>query len=259
MAYSFKGSINFGFVYIPITLSSTVKSNDIGFNMIDKKTMSRVKYIKTCVDCADRIVKQEDIVKGYEYEDGKYVIFNDDDFEKLKSEKDKNITIEKFVDIKDIDPLYFDKPYYITPVGGEKAYKVLMTAMEQEGKAAIAKTVLGTKDTLIAIRAKEGELLLNTLFFEEDIQNSPTKDLTDEISDKELNLAKLLIENMYGEFNPKEYRDEYREKIQKAIEEKISGKEIVATKENTHSEAASLMEALELSLKSTDKKKGKKK
>lgn len=131
MAYSYKGSISFGLVYIPITLHNTIKDNSIGFNMIDKKTMSRVKYKKTCSACDGREVKQEDIVKGYEYEEGKYVIFEDKDFEKIKSKKDKNITIEKFVDVSDVDPLYFDKPYYVVPTGAEKAYSVLLTAMEE--------------------------------------------------------------------------------------------------------------------------------
>lgn len=101
MAYSYKGSISFGLVYIPVTLHKSIKSNDIGFNMIDKKTNSRVQYKKTCADCGGREVCQEDIVKGFEYEDGKYVIFEDKDFEKLKSKKDKNITIEKFVELSE--------------------------------------------------------------------------------------------------------------------------------------------------------------
>ena len=140
MAYSYKGSISFGLVYIPVTLHSTIKNNDIGFNMIDKKTMSRVKYKKTCADCDGREVRQEDIVKGYEYEEGKYVLFDEKDFEKLKSKKDKNITIEQFVNLAEIDPLYFDKPYYVAPTGAEKAFAVLLSAMEEEGKAAVAKT-----------------------------------------------------------------------------------------------------------------------
>lgn len=253
MAYSFKGSISFGFVYIPITLHKTVKNNDIGFNMLDKKTMSRVKYIKSCVDCGDRVVKQEDIVKGYEYEDGKYVVFDDSDFEKIKSEKDKNITIEKFVDIKTIDPLYFDKPYYVVPTGAEKAYLVLLEAMQKEGKAAIAKAVLGTKETLLAIRAKNGEMLLNTLFFYEEVQSNPTKKIDEKPSDKEIELAKILIDNMSGKFDPKEYKDEYREKVQKAIEDKIAGKEISTPKKEKMANVASLMEALQLSLNSNKK------
>lgn len=249
MAYSYKGSLSFGFVYIPITLHNTVKNNDIGFNMIDKQTKSRVKYIKTCVDCEDRIIKQEDIVKGYEYEDGKYVLFTDEDFEKIKSQKDKNITIEKFVNLNEIDPLYFDKPYYVAPTGAEKAFKVLLTAMEQENKAAIAKAVLGTKEALLCIRAKDSQMLLNTLFFEEEVQKNPAKEIKETVSEKEMKLALSLLDNMSGEFSPSDYKDEYRAKVQRAIEEKIAGKEISVPHERMAKNVTSLMEALEMSLK----------
>lgn len=231
MAYSYKGSLSFGLVYIPITLHNSIKQNDIGFNMIDKKTMSRVKYKKTCADCDGREVKQEDIVKGFEYEDGKYVIFEDSDFEKIKSKKDKNITIEKFVDLNQVDPLYFDKPYYVVPTGAEKAFTVLLKAMEEEKKAAIAKTVLGTKETLILIRAKDGQMLLSTLFFEEEVTKNPAKKIKAQGSEQELKMAKAIIEGMTGDFNPEEYKDEYRAKIQEVIERKIAGKEIIAPKE----------------------------
>lgn len=175
MAYSYKGSISFGLVYIPVTLHSAIKHTDVGFNLIDKKTMSRVRYKKTCEACGDREVKQEDIVKGYEYEKGKYVIFDEKDLEKIKTEKDKNITIEKFVSLSEIDPVYYDKPYYVVPTGAEKAFAVLVAAMEEENKAAIAKTVLGTKETVIMIRSKDGQMVLNTLFFDEEITKNPAK------------------------------------------------------------------------------------
>lgn len=248
MAYSYKGSISFGLVYIPIELHNTVNNNDISFNQIDKKTMSRVKYVKTCVDCKDRVVKQEDIVKGYEYEKDKYVIFDEADFEKLKTEKDKNITIEQFVDIKEIDPLYFDKPYYVSPTGGNTAFALLIKAMEEENKAGIAKAVLGNKETLIAIRAKDGELLLNTLFFEEEVKKNPSDKINGEVKEAELKMAKSIIEAMTAPFEPEKYHDEYRKRLEEAIEQKIAGKEIVATKEQASNNAASLMEALQASL-----------
>ena len=254
MAYSYKGSISFGLVYIPVTLHSTIKDNDIGFNMIDKKTMSRVKYKKTCADCEGREVKQDDIVKGFEYEDGKYVIFEDKDFEKLKSKKDKNITIEKFVNLSEVDPLYFDKPYYVVPTGAEKAFAVLLTAMEEEGKAAIAKTVLGTKETLIVIRAQDGQMLLNTLFFEEEVTKNPAK-VTEKGNAAELKMAKAIIEGMSGKFVPSEYKDEYRQRVQEAIERKIAGKEIIAPKEKGIGTVANLMDALTKSLELTQKPK----
>ena len=255
MAYSYKGSISFGLVYIPVTLYSAVKDNSIGFNMIDKKTMSRVKYKKTCADCDGREVRQEDIVKGFEYEDGKYVVFDDKDFDKLKSKKDKNITIEKFVKLSEVDPIYFDKPYYVVPTGAEKAFAVLLAAMEQEGKAAVAKTVLGTKETLILIRAKGGQMLLNTLFFEEEITANPAKEVKEQCSEVELKMAKALIEGMSGKFNPSDYKDEYRSKVQEAIERKIAGKGIVSPKESGSGKMIDLMEALTKSLELAQKPK----
>lgn len=204
MAYSYKGSISFGLVYIPVKLHSSVKSNDIGFNMLDKKTMSRVRYKKTCEACEGREVKQSDIIKGYEYEDGKYVVFETSDFEKLKTKRDKNITIERFVDLSEVDPLYFDKPYYVEVTGADRAYAVLVTAMQEEGKAAIAKTVLGTKETLILIRAKDGRMLLNTLYFQEEITNNPAKAVSVKASSAELSMVKQLIDSMSGEFNPEQ-------------------------------------------------------
>ena len=243
MAYSYKGSISFGLVYIPVTLHSAVKDNSIGFNMIDKKTMSRVKYKKTCADCDGREVKQEDIVKGFEYEDGKYVIFENNDFDKLKSKKDKNITIEKFVNLSEVDPIYFDK------------FAVLLAAMEQEERAAVAKTVLGTKETLILIRARGGQMLLNTLFFEEEITSNPAKEVKERGSEAELKMAKALIEGMSGKFDPSDYKDEYRRKVQEAIERKISGKEIVSPKESGSDKMIDLMEALTKSLELAQKPK----
>ncbi len=250
MAYSFKGAIAFGLIYIPVTLHLVIKNNDISFNLLDKNTNSRILYKKTCVDCNDKTVQKEDIVKGYQYEDNKYVIFTDEDFEKIKSKKDKTISIENFVDINEIDPIYFDKAYYVAPTGAEKAYNLLLKAMEDEGKVGIARTVIGSKETLIAIRVRKGEMLLNTLFFNEEVQKNPVKEISAEINEKELNMAKMLIQNMSEPFDIKNYRDNYRQKVMDAIEQKIAGKEIVAIKETEiNTNVLNLMEALEMSLK----------
>lgn len=251
MAYSYKGSISFGLVYIPVKLHSSVKSNDIGFNMLDKKTMSRVRYKKTCDACEGREVKQADIVKGYEYEDGKYVVFDSDDFERLKTKRDKNINIEKFVELSEVDPLYFDKPYYVEATGADRAFAVLVSAMQEEGKAAVAKTVLGTKETLILIRAKDGRMLLNTLYFQDEITSNPAKVVSVDASSAELSMVKQLISSMSGEFNPEDYRDEYRERVRAAIEQKIAGKELTSPRESSEATVGSLMDALKASLELT--------
>ena len=258
MAYSYKGAIAFGLVYIPITLTASVKTHDIGFNMLEKKTKSRVKYKKTCVDCNDKEIKNEDIVKGYQYEKDKYVIFTDSDFEKLKTTKDKNITIEQFVALDEIDPVYYDKAYYVKPVGADKAYHVLLKAMEAEKKAGIAKTVLGTKETLILLRARGGKMLVNTLYFHSEIQSAPSAGSA-KVAKQELDLAKNLIGQMSGKFEPEKYKDEYNIKLQKAIKRKIAGNEIVETKEEKEPvKIINLMDALRKSIASSGGEKVKK-
>lgn len=256
MAYSYKGAIAFGLVYIPINLILSVRENDIGFNMLEKKTKSRVKYKKTCVDCNNKEVKSEDIVRGYQYEKDKYVIFTDEDFEKLKTSKDKNITIEQFVNLEEIDPIYFDKSYYAKPIGSSKAFNVLLKAMESEKKAGIAKTVLGTKETLLVLRVRDNKMLVNTLYFYNEIQPSPEIEKS-KITKQELDLAKNLINQMSKPFEPIKYKDEYYNKLQKAIKRKISGNEIVETKDEKEPvKIVNLMEALKKSI-STNETRGK--
>lgn len=253
MAHSYKSSISFGLVYIPVTLHLCVRSNDVSFNFIDKNTMSRIRYKKTCLDCQGREVNPEDIVKGYEYEDDNYVIIEDTDFEKIKSKRDKTIAIEKFVKLSDVDPIYYDKTYYVAPSGAEQAYSLLMGAMETKGMAGVAKSVLGTKDTLIVVRVKNGRMLLSTLFFSDEIQESPAKDIKPVTSGKELELAQSLIENMSDEFEPSLYKDEYREKLIALIDSKIHGKAFSLPKEKDEQRVGSLMDAIIKSIESARK------
>ena len=259
MAYSYKGAISFGLVYIPITLSLCIKENDIGFNMIDKKTMSRIKYKKTCVDCNEKEVKNENIVKGYQYEKDKYVIFDDKDFEKIKSPKDKNIAIEQFVDLSDVDPVYFNKSYYVSPTGADKAFLLLLGAMEKQKKAGLAKTVLGTKETLVLIHAENGNMILNTLFFYDEVQAAPAYKKA-VVTKQELELAKTLIGQMSGKFEPEKYKDEYAEKVRRAIKSKISGNKIIVSKdEPAPAKVINIMEALQKSLQQNKKPRAKSK
>lgn len=207
------------------------------------------------MDCKDKEIGNQDIVKGYEYEEGKYVIFSEEDFEKIKSPKDKTIQIEQFIQVEEIDPIYYDKSYYVVPTGGEKAFVLLLKAMEQENKAGLAKTVLGTKETLILLRVRNGQMILNTLFFEAQIKKNPCKDLEEKLQKQEVEMAKLLITQMSASFQPKKYKDEYREKLERAIEKKIQGEEIVSSKEASEPTVSDLMEALQASLESIPKSK----
>ncbi len=244
----FKGAIRFGFVYIPITLSRSVKPHDIGFNLLDKKTMSRIQYKKTCVDCQNKEVKNEDIVKGYQYDKDKYVLFSEKDFEKIKSEQDKEIVIQQFVDMKEIDPLYFEKSYYAVPSGAERAFQVLLQALEKQQKAGLAKTVLGNKETLLLLHVRKGCMIVTTLYFQSEIQKKPEIKKV-KVDKKEVELAIYLIEQMSGPFAMEKYKDEYHEKVKKAIKRKIAGQEIIETKEKKEPIATiNLLEALQKSL-----------
>ncbi len=248
MAYSYKGSISFGLVYIPITLHAAIMDNSISFKLLEKKTKSRVKYKKTCVDCAEKEIRNEDIIKGFEYEEGKFVLFDEEDFEKIKTPKDKSITIEQFVYLNEIDPIYYDKAYYVVPTGGEKAFQLLLEAMAEEQKAGIAKTILGNKETLILLRSKDGQMLLNTLFFSSQIKKNPCKDIQEEVKASELKLAKSLISQMSAPLEIESYQDEYKKRLEHAIQEKIQGKEIISASHEAEPKITDLMDALKASL-----------
>ena len=198
MAQSYKTAIEFGLVYIPISLHACVKSHDIGFNMLYKKTKQRIKYRKTCEDCPANI-SNDDIVKGYEYQPGKYVTLSDEELEKIKSPKDKSIAIVEFVRQSEIDPIFYDRAFYAAPKGADKAFLLLLKALEEEKMVAIAKTVLGTKEQLVCLRAENGKMILSTLHFSDEIQEAPALK-SSQLSKTELDLAKNLIKNMASHF-----------------------------------------------------------
>jgi DNA end-binding protein Ku len=250
-----KTSISFGLVYIPVKLQNIIKNNDIGFNLLHRKHKSRISYRKTCPEC-DEDVPQKDIVKGFEYEEGKYVIFEDSDFERIKSKKDKTVTIEKFIDIEEIDPIYYDKAYYVQPAAGaERAFALLLKTLEDEGKVGIAKTVLGTKDCLVSLRSRRGDMVLSTMHFYEEVQQNQFNNAERKVDEKELELAKTIVKNMSGKFDITQYKDEYREKLRGAIEQKINGKEIVTPKDKEgYKNVINLMDALQQSLSMSEKK-----
>ncbi len=247
MAVSHRGAISFGMVYIPVGLYAATQDNDIHFNQLCKEDGSRVKYKKVCASCGKE-VGAGDIVKGFEYEQGKFVTMTDDDFEKAKSEKDKTIHILHFTDLPNIRPIYFDKTYHAIPEqGGDKAFELLRRAMKDENKIAVAKTVMGTKEKLLALIPTDDGILIETLLFADEIKDAPKEVSHPEVNDAELQMAKTLIGAMVKNFEPEQYKDEYREKLWEIINAKIQGKEVVAPQESIVS-VIDLMEALKQSL-----------
>lgn len=248
MAVSHKGAISFGLVYIPVALYTATQDNDIHFNQLHKDDNSRIRYKKTCSHCGKEVTSN-DIIKGFEYDKDKYVVVTADDLEKIKTEKDKTIQILHFADLDTINPIYFEKSYHTVPeAGGEKAFELLRTAMKDENKVAIAKTVMGNKETLLAIIPAQDNLLISTMFFEDDIKELPKSFTKPELNEGELAMAKMLIQSMEKSFEPALYKDEYQERLRNLIEQKIAGKEVVATKEEAPSNVIDLMEALKKSI-----------
>ena len=248
MAVSHRGAISFGMVHIPVGLYTATQDNDIHFNQLCKEDGSRVKYKKVCAGCGKEI-GSGDIVKGFEYEKGKYVTLTDDDFEKAKSEKDKTIHILHFTDIQNIRPIYFDKTYHAVPEqGGDKAFELLRRAMMDEGKVAVAKTVIGTKEKLLALIPTDDGILIETLFFAEEVKEAPKEVGHPVVQNAELTMAKTLVNAMVQPFQPEQYKDEYKEKLWEIINKKIQGKEITAPAENIQVNVIDIMEALKQSL-----------
>ncbi len=250
-----KSVITFGMVAIPIAMHTTTQDNDIHFNQLHKEDNSRIRYKKTCAHCGKEI-NTGDIVKGFEYDEDKYVVVTDDEIEKIKTEKEKSIQILHFAQLNQISPVYYEKTYQAAPeTGGEKAFELLRAALMAQQKIAIGKTVMGTKDTLMAIIPREDGILISTMFYADDIKELQKPYNKPEVSEQELSMAKTLINSMDTPFDPAKYKDEYQTRLRALIETKISGKEVVAAESDNDGKVIDLMEALKASVEKAKKDK----
>ena len=248
------GSISFGLVNIPVKLYSAVSRKSVRFNQIDRTTGSRIKYKKVAAETGDE-VDNDDIIKGYELPSGEYVTVSDDELAQLDPKASRTIDIEEFVDLSDIDPLFYDSAYYRAPDKATlKPYALLTRAMEESGKVGIARVVMRTKQYLCAVRPQDGSLVMSTMVYADEI-NAPEQiaELAEvagiEVSDKELTMANQLIESLSETFDPAKYEDTYRERVLDVIERKAAGEEdIVATPEPQEDKVVDLMAALEASV-----------
>ena len=251
MAIAHKGSISMGLVLIPVGLYKTTVDNDIHFNQLCRESKQRIQYKKYCRHC-DTEVTSDDIIKGYEYEKGKYVVMTNEELEKLKTKKDKTIHILQFAKISEVNMIYFEKDYYAVPdSGAEKAYELLRQSLLAEKKVAIAKTVMGTNEKLLVLYPTKNGIIVKTLFYEDEIASMPKSVPKMKLDENELNMAKLLIQNMTKPFEAAAYRDEYQARLREAIMKKIQGQEIVAVDSGEPSNVIDLMEALQKSLELT--------
>jgi len=250
------GAISFGLVNIPIKLYAAVSRKTVHFNQLDSRTGARIKYKK--VSAADgEEVPGEAIVKGYELSSGDYVTVGDDELAGLDPVANRTIDIEEFVDLADIDPLFYDSAYYVAPDKATvKPYALLTQAMEESGKVGIARFVMRSKQYLCAVRPKDGALVLSTMVYADEIADpgeiSEIAGLDDvEVSEKELKMARQLIASLADEFDPEKFEDTYRNQVMDLIERKASGKtEVVAPPAAlTEDKVVDLMAALEASVK----------
>lgn len=253
--FSRKSVISFGMVAIPIAMITATQDNDIHFNQLHKEDNSRIRYKKTCAHCGKEITSR-DIVKGFEYDEDKFVVITDEEIEKIKTEKEKSIQILHFANLNQISPVYYEKTYQAVPeAGGEKAFELLRSALMKEQKIAIGKTVLGTKDTLMAIIPREEGILISTMFYADEIKELQKPYTKPEVSDQEIQMAATLINSMDTPFNPANYKDEYQTRLRPLIETKIAGKEVVAPETQSSGKVIDLMEALKASVDKAKKDK----
>jgi DNA end-binding protein Ku len=248
------GTISFGLLNVPVRMYSAVARRSIALREIRGSDSARIKH-RRVAEGTDEEVPYENIVKAYELSPGQYVPLSKDEMAALAPEKTRAIDVQDFVDIEEIDPMYFDSPYYLGPAdGAEKAYSLLAAAMENSGKAAIARFVFRNKEHLSAIRASDGVLTLTTMRFHDEVvppgELDVLPDKKPKVAKREREMAEQLIGSLSTEFEPNQYRDEYREQLLALIERKAEGKEIVApeAEEPKATKAPDLMAALEESI-----------
>ncbi len=245
------GSVSFGLVGVPVRLVSATRAQDVRFHQLDAQSGSRIRYRKVS-EATGEEVHNDGIVKGYEVAPGEYVTITQEDLDAFAPKSTRQIEIEDFVDLEDIDPIYFEQAYYLEPgKNGEKQYRLLHDTMARLQKVAIGRVVIRSKEALVAIRPVDGVLVLETMRFADEILEADRTLLegVEAPSEREIELAGQLVQLLAGTFDPSKYRDEYRDSIRELIERKAAGEKIVApTAPETGAKVLDLVSALEASL-----------
>src|SRR5919197_117151 len=248
------GAISFGLVNIPVKLYSAVQRKTVRFHQLDQEDKQRIQQRRVNPRTGEE-VPFENLVKGYEIGPDRYVVITPEELESIQPEKTRMIDIVSFVDLDQIDPIFYDHPYYLVPdAAADKAYRLLLDAMQESGKVAIGRVVLRTKEYLVAIRPRDSVLTMETMLFADEV--IPPENLDERPSDgkaktsqKELQMAQQLIDSLAEDFEPESYRDEYRERVLEMIERKADGEEIVIEAPTEEpKEVPDLMAALEASI-----------
>ncbi|WP_181349322.1 Ku protein [Thalassobacillus sp. CUG 92003] len=259
-----KGSISFGLVNIPIKLHAATENKDVKFRQLHKECQTPIKYKKECPVC-EREVGHDEIVKAYEYSKNKFVVLDEEDLAELKEASgDKSVEILDFVELDEIDPIYFEKSYYLSPNdGGSKAYALLRQALQDSGKIGVAKIILRSKEQLAAIRIYQNTLVMETIHYPDEVRSAddvPNIPESENIVKKELDTAVMLIDQLTKPFEPGNYQDDYRNKLLSMIEHKKNNEDVtIEAKQPKQDNVTNLMDALEASVDKANKSKAKNK
>lgn len=241
-----KSEISFGLVNIPVIYNPIIKNNDTSFNQLHKKCLNRVHYQKYCGYCK-KILKEADIIKGYEYESDKYVTFTKEELSSMAIEGKGTIEIVSFVPENEIDSFYYEKSYVLQAPKKSKSFSLFLEVLKKSKRVAVAKTSLSSKFYYCLLRHYEGNILMSTLYFDEEV-NIPEATVASKFSKEELDLAMKLVDHLSGHFTPQKYEDDYQNRIKAAIEKKIDGKPVPKGKVKKKGSVKDLMESLQKSL-----------
>ena len=258
MRPTWKGAITFGLISIPVRLYSAVESKSLKFHLLHEEDGGRIRYKRECSKCGKEVT-WDDIVKGYEYSKDHYVRFTEEELEALDVDSIKAIDVVTFVPLDEIDPIYYDKSYYVAPeASGLKAYRLLADALQAEGQVGVAKVALRDKEHLATIRLKDDVFVLETMHWPDEIRAAEFDELDKrvDVRDPEVKMARQLIQQLSGAFHPEEFHDEYRERLQELAERKIEGQEVTvaAQAEEEAAPVVDLMEALKASVAEAKKR-----
>jgi DNA end-binding protein Ku len=250
-----KGYLTFGLVSFPIRLTAAARPETVHFHMLHAKDESRIKEVWYCAD-EDKPVKREDIVKGYEYEKGRYVVVQDDELKKVAPPTARTMDILQFVKAAEVDPVFLEKSYYVIPEETvSKPYWLLLKAMSDTKYYAIAKVSMHAREHIVVIRPTGDGMVLHTMYYVNELRkaNQATGPANEKFNQKEMDLAKRLIETLASRFKPEEYHDQYRENIEHLIEQKLKGGKITPVKQPKVAPVVNILEALQRSLGQTSK------
>jgi DNA end-binding protein Ku len=244
------GAITFGLITIPVRMFSTVEEKSLRFNQLHAADNGRIRYKRTCSKCGEE-VPWDQIVKGYEVEKEAYIVFTEEELERLPSDSIRAIDIVAFVPLDEIDPVYFQRSYYLTPEPtGRKAYALLEQALGESRRVGIAKVTLREKEYLATLRTRDGVFILETMYWPDEIRKAEFEELADvpQVRPQELAMAESLIDSLSDHFDPTAFVDSYRVRLEEAVQAKIDGREIAVAPQEEPTAVLDLMEALKASV-----------